>query len=77
MFDWPAQTQTSPTCTSRIRIVFAPETVSSKGPPARRSDSTTRHRPPAAFADAVFPWIRTVTASPSVAVPQTGTSVPR
>jgi hypothetical protein len=78
MFDWPEQTQTSPTSTSRTVMVFSPATVISSGPPADSGSSDTRQRPLAsAVVEALRPPISTLTCSPGAAVPQTGTEASR
>ena len=75
MFDWPEPIHTSPTNTSSI---FLSPTVSTSGPPALSGSSFTHHLPSwPAVAD--FVWSRnfTVTDSPWLAVPYTGTAMPR
>ena len=72
MFDWPEQSQTSPTSTSSKVIVFLPLTVSVCGPPAGSGSSVTDHLPSSsALAVLVWPAIVTVTSSPGSAQPQT------
>ena len=72
MFDWPEQTQTSPTSTSSKVTVFFPLTVIVCGPPAGSGSSVTDHLP-SSPAFAVFDWsaMLTVTSSPGSALPQT------
>ena len=78
MFDWPEQTQTSPTRTSTTSTLFFPSIVMANGPPASSFASRTSHLPsgPASAATSC-PWNLTVTFSPGSAEPQTGTDRPR
>jgi hypothetical protein len=72
MFDWPEQTQTSPTRTFLKVSVLRPATVNSNGPPALCGPTKTSQRPRAsAVALALSPRNETVTRSPGSAQPQT------
>src|SRR5258706_1430334 len=78
MFDWPEQTQTSPTKTFFNVIVFFPATTISNGPPAFNGLSVTDHLPPASAVGLTGCFLNvTVTFSPGAAVPQIGTFVSR
>jgi hypothetical protein len=48
MFDWPEQSQTSPTSRSLMVTVLSPVSVMVKGPPAVSGSRCTDHVPPAA-----------------------------
>ena len=73
MFDWPAQTQTSPMSTSLNVIVFLPLTVSVCGPPYSCTGSRKMCHMPSAAAVVEWVWLPSVTAtaSPGSALPQT------
>ncbi len=75
MLDCPEASQTSPTSTSVILIVFLPCTVISSGPTgAFARFKSSRHFPSAlAVASTVWPFNATLTFSPAAAQPQTGT----
>src|SRR5437016_1276649 len=74
MFDWPEQTQTSPTSTSSTSTRFlAPFTISLYGPPAACVGNTVDHLPSARdLVVAVAPLSSTVISSPGLAQPHTG-----
>ena len=79
MFDWPAASQTSPTSTSLIAILFLPWIVSTLGSEEASSGSrVTIHflsAPGVAFL--TWPPNSTVTSSPESAQPHTGVGTPR
>ena len=76
MFDWPLHSQTSPTSTSLIETVFPPVMVSVCGVALAASGwSRTIHLPSLAMVETCCPAKATVIFSPSLAVPQTGTSI--
>ena len=79
MFDWPEQSQTSPTRMSLTTTAgpFAPRTVISRAaPPALSGSKTTRHLPSApATALRSWPLKATVTGSAFPAQPQTATGL--
>src|ERR1035441_4157749 len=60
-----------------VRVLLSPATVRVNGPPACNGLSRTSQRPSFAVAVTVCCWNLTVTFSPSLAVPQTGTAMPR
>ena len=57
-------------------MVLSPVMLSVNGPPAFRGLSRTSQRPSLAVVLTVWSWNLTVTCSPSLAVPQTGTATP-
>ncbi len=79
MFDWPEQSQTSPTSTLALVMVFLPVTTS--GRPlvlaARGARRTSQSPLSSAVVLRFWPAKATATSSPGSAVPQTGTSMPR
>ena len=78
MFDWPEQTHTSPTSTSRIVIELLPLTVISIGRSTSMGLSARRHVPVSSVVvDCVCPAADRVTRSCGSAVPQIGTRMPR
>ena len=77
MFDWPLHSQTSPTSTLvTTTVLLSPATLSVNGPPAFKGLSRTSQRPSLTVVVTVCSWNLTVTFSPSLAVPQTGTATP-
>ena len=77
MFDWPEQTQTSPTSRLFTVTVLSPVIFIVRGPPSFSGFSFTLHLPSAAVVLTFWLANSTVTFSPSRAVPQTGTGWPR
>ena len=76
MFDCPLHNQTSPTSTLVMVIVLSPVIVRVNGPPAFMGLSRTSQRPSLTVVVTVWSWNLTVTCSPSLPVPQTGTATP-
>src|SRR5262245_42681496 len=76
MFDWPEQTQTSPTRMLSISILFLPLIFILSGSDVVAKPGNLHSQRPrgSAVAVAFLPASSTVTSSPGEAVPQTGSS---